>query len=203
MKLITASCLLLQISIFAQTPPTPAATAAGTCNIANTGNQNTIHIECGIGKEQGQKVLAILNRVLAAQADSTAEILSRLDVCLGGRTVNETQAEAIRNELSRVAPQEVAITAFASSEDASSYGTEIGNAILGGRWTVTGNVVNKAIATPLDNLRGVYLLVHDQNKPPLKAIQLQRALRAAHIDATVLSDGGAGQDGVIIWIGRR
>ncbi len=54
------------------------ASTAVPCSIANTGNDNKISINCGIGREQGQKMLAILNKILANQLDPDA-VITKLD----------------------------------------------------------------------------------------------------------------------------
>jgi len=46
--------------------------------LANTGSANKIQFNRGIGKVQGQKMLAILNKILANQLDSNA-IMAKLD----------------------------------------------------------------------------------------------------------------------------
>jgi hypothetical protein len=61
----TLLLLLLAVSTSAQTPKTGNATAAGTCNLANSGSNVThIHIDCGIGQQQGKKIIELLNRAL-------------------------------------------------------------------------------------------------------------------------------------------
>jgi hypothetical protein len=63
-----------------QTQKTGTAVANGTCNLANTGNNNSnIRIDCGIGKEQGKKIIDLLNKVLANQ-DRNAKLDELLKV---------------------------------------------------------------------------------------------------------------------------
>jgi hypothetical protein len=52
----------LTLACYSQTPGT--AEAKGACSPANTGNQNTFNITCGIGKAQGDQMLKILNKIL-------------------------------------------------------------------------------------------------------------------------------------------
>ncbi len=83
MKRILLPLILLTIDCVAQTPvpATGNAKTAATCSAANTGNQNHFIINCGIGKEQGQQMIAILNKVLANQLDPTA-VMAKLDEIL-------------------------------------------------------------------------------------------------------------------------
>jgi hypothetical protein len=56
-------------ALLSQTQPSGSASTTGKCSVANTGNQNTVTITCGIGKKQGQEMLGILNKILANQLD--------------------------------------------------------------------------------------------------------------------------------------
>lgn len=50
-----------------QAPKQGAASAKGTCGVAHSGNGDTIIIKnCGIGAEQGEKIIVLLNKVLAS-----------------------------------------------------------------------------------------------------------------------------------------
>lgn len=70
--------LLFALSASSQTPKTGTATAAGTCNLANSGpNATNIHINCGIGQEQGKKIIELLNHALGSK--DLATINSKLD----------------------------------------------------------------------------------------------------------------------------
>jgi hypothetical protein len=46
------------------------ATASGTCGLANTAAIGSVVINCGIGRVQGQKMIEILNKILANQLDT-------------------------------------------------------------------------------------------------------------------------------------
>jgi hypothetical protein len=69
--------LLFTGSMYGQTQTGSAATR-GSCSPANTGDRNVFNITCGIGKEQGDKMLGILNQILASQLDPTA-VMAKLD----------------------------------------------------------------------------------------------------------------------------
>jgi len=60
---------------------TGAATTTGPCSQANTGNNNIFTINCGIGEALGQKMLDILNKILASQVDAGA-VIKKLDEIL-------------------------------------------------------------------------------------------------------------------------
>jgi len=69
--------LLISSPCFAQAT-TGQASNNGPCSVANTGTDNKIEINCGIGKEQGRKVLAILNKILSDHLDEKA-VMAKLD----------------------------------------------------------------------------------------------------------------------------
>lgn len=71
MKIIALLCLLSAL-VPGQSPSTGTAETKGACSPANTGNKNTFNIKCGIGKEQGDQILRILNKILADHLDPNA-----------------------------------------------------------------------------------------------------------------------------------
>lgn len=77
--------MLMCLPCWTQTTATGHASATQPCSVANTGNGNKIQINCGIGKEQGEKVLAILNKIVANHLDPNA-VMEKLDEIL--RAVN-------------------------------------------------------------------------------------------------------------------
>jgi hypothetical protein len=82
MKSILLTLILVTLPCLAQTPPTSSGKAEtkGTCSPAVTGNKNTFVITCGIGQQQGDKIIALLNTVLANR--DMASINGKLDELL-------------------------------------------------------------------------------------------------------------------------
>lgn len=75
-------------SLYCWSQSTPTATRADTtspCSVANTGSDNKINIVCGIGKEQGKEILAVLNKVLANHLD-TKTVMGKLDELIQSNT---------------------------------------------------------------------------------------------------------------------
>lgn len=86
MTRICLLCLLLMLIALpcrSQKPSTTGeATTTGPCSPAVTGNNNQFNINCqGISKEQGAKMLGILNKILANQLDPEA-VMAKLDEIL-------------------------------------------------------------------------------------------------------------------------
>jgi hypothetical protein len=67
------------------TATTPRANTTSPCSVANTGSDNKINIVCGIGKEQGKEILAVLNKVLANHLD-TKTVMGKLDELIQSNT---------------------------------------------------------------------------------------------------------------------
>jgi hypothetical protein len=186
-------------------PNPPSGQTTGACSPINTGNSNTFNITCGIGKQQGDALLKIINKILANQTDLIGfggkldEILKAVNTIATGRTLDSTQQRAIAAILSATPREVVPITAYLSAEDGTSYGKALGDAILMGGWGVQGNAVNQAAATQFDSIRGVAILVPNKENPPTAAVLLQRALKAAQVDAPFMTSN----EGLVLWIGRR
>ena len=73
--------LLLFCWLAAAQPAPPSVQTKGACSPVATGNNNTFSITCGIGKEQGQQMLGILNKILASQLDPNT-VTAKLDEIL-------------------------------------------------------------------------------------------------------------------------
>lgn len=70
--------LLISPTCWTQTTTTGQATSNAPCTVANTGSGNKIQITCGMDKEQGQKLLVILNKILNEHLDLNA-VIAKLD----------------------------------------------------------------------------------------------------------------------------
>src|ERR1700691_1068403 len=82
MKLLLPICFVLCFPVIARAQSaTGSATAKGACSPANTGNDNTFVIHCGIDKEQGAELIAIMNKILASQLNPV-EVMAKLDEIL-------------------------------------------------------------------------------------------------------------------------
>ena len=73
--------LLITIPCMGQTNTTGESKTSGPCSPAVSGSKNTFTIECGISQKQGQKILDIVNKILANQMDTEA-VMKKLDEVL-------------------------------------------------------------------------------------------------------------------------
>ena len=78
---ILATMVLQGALVLSQTTPTGKTAASGTCSAAHGGENGSYNINCnGIGVDQGQKIVDLLNKVLVNQ-DTTA-VNAKLDELL-------------------------------------------------------------------------------------------------------------------------
>jgi hypothetical protein len=90
LRFILVLFLLISPPSWTQTKTTGQASTNAPCSVANTGSDNKISIVCGIGKDQGRKMLAVLNKILANQLD-TEKVMEKLDeIVQHGKNVKET-----------------------------------------------------------------------------------------------------------------
>ena len=100
MKAITLIFLLFALcglNIQGQTPKTGRATASGSCGVSShSGNNDTISINiknCGVGAEQGRKIIELLQKTLAdsqtrdTKLDELVELASKPTVTVGGSII--------------------------------------------------------------------------------------------------------------------
>jgi len=85
MKSLALLVIVFGIVAHCQETHTPTiATAKGTCNIANVGSNDRIEIKCAIGKEEAQKLIEIVNKILANQIDANL-VMTKLNEILAQR----------------------------------------------------------------------------------------------------------------------
>jgi hypothetical protein len=97
--------MLIAMPCWSQTTTSGKAETTGPCSPAVTGGNNQFSINCrGIGKEQGQKMLDILNKILANQLNPNA-VLAKLDEILKAVNPNiPVKAYACNGEWRTVGP---------------------------------------------------------------------------------------------------
>jgi hypothetical protein len=72
---------LASVVCYGQTASTGSAKTTGVCSPAVTGSRNVVTISCPIDKKEGERMLAILNKILTNQIDAT-EVMDKLDQIL-------------------------------------------------------------------------------------------------------------------------
>jgi hypothetical protein len=93
MKILITACLLT-VGLFArgQSIQTGPARASGDCAIAHSGNYDKITIQnCGIGEEQGKKIIKVLDAIVHGQESTDAKLDEILEILL--RPIKITMSE--------------------------------------------------------------------------------------------------------------
>jgi hypothetical protein len=83
-------CITWNISAFGQSQPTTTLTTPGKCSVSNTGSNNTITINCGDDKAEGDAFRKIVNRIVVNRLDTKA-VLLKLDEIERAQKKNEEQ----------------------------------------------------------------------------------------------------------------
>jgi hypothetical protein len=130
MKPTVFLCLLLASSAYGQSRPVGSAATAGLCSPANTGNNNTFTINCGIGKAQGDALLKIVNKILSNQTD-LKQFDDKLDEILksvneirrfsGPRHLSDQQKTALLSAMSVFKGERVTISAAMGDTEAYHF----------------------------------------------------------------------------------
>lgn len=119
--------LLITMPCYSQTISTGRAETTGSCSPAVSGSNNQFQIRCTVnGKEQSEKTLVLLNKILANQPDFDA-IMSKLDECLKGipqhRHLTEQQKTALR--AATIFPPGLIAVTHVNDLEAKKYADEI------------------------------------------------------------------------------
>ena len=91
---LTALLVFFVRSMFGQ--PAGLATTKGACSPASSGSNNVFNITCDIGREQGDQMIAILNKILANQLDPDA-VTRKLDEILHAVNANAPKKTYLLN----------------------------------------------------------------------------------------------------------
>jgi hypothetical protein len=179
---VTVGRILLACLLAAQCfgQQTGAATTRGTCSPATTGNNNTFTFNCGIGKEQGEAMLSIVNRILVHQIDPSA-VMAKLDEIQRGvdelreraahRIIRDNDAAALSKFLSEFPKQAVTMTFLASNEEARQLAVKLRSIVLAAGWDC--KVPNPSMVFATGPLPGIQINAQKDNKA---AVALLNAL---------------------------
>jgi hypothetical protein len=139
MKLVLPLCLLLSFSTIAQSQSqTGPATTKGVCSPANTGNNSTFVIYCGIDKGQGAELIAIMNKILANQLNP-ADVMAKLDEILRNMHLPRRLSDSQKTELAeclRKKPGRFSIGAIANNGEAYRYAQDWREVFTAAGWEI-------------------------------------------------------------------
>lgn len=136
----TVLLVLLCTPVFGQPKSSGPAETKGSCSPANTGNNNIFNITCGIGREKGEQILKILNRILESQLDP-AEVIARLDEILrkvddikqfnADRRLSDQQKQWLLSVLQPFEGEKVTINAPQGDAEAFRYAEDFASVFEG------------------------------------------------------------------------
>ncbi|MGA3295744.1 MAG: hypothetical protein ABSE45_17400 [Candidatus Acidiferrales bacterium] len=139
MKLLLLVCFLLPFSTMAQSQSTTGpATTKGACSPANTGNDNTFVINCGIDKGQGAELIAIMNKILANQLNPV-EVMAKLDEILRNMHPPRRLSDSQKSELAECLgkkPGRFSIMAIANNSEAYRYAQDWREVFISAGWEI-------------------------------------------------------------------
>jgi hypothetical protein len=198
----------LALACYGQTPGT--AETKGACSPANTGDNNTFTITCGIGKAQGDQMLKILNKILLNQLDPNA-VMTKLDEIQ--KDIHEIRARESPWVLSEDQSTRIigflkgtgktfSFSAWHSPSDLRSkdFLKQLSDAITKGGW----NVKEPVFHILTQDAAGIFIAVKDKDKPaPEGAILLQMALSAADVPSAGMSQPDLAEDAFELYVGQK
>ncbi|MGF7178743.1 hypothetical protein [Tunturiibacter psychrotolerans] len=171
-----------------QTTTTGRATSSGTCGVtSHSGNNDTINVfikNCGVGKEQGDKIIALLQEVLAGHDLDTVN--SKLDQLLKiaregqTRRLSTEQIESIKNYLAKTPSTNFAGISFSSSDrDSTIYAGDFKDVFKEKNWPIDGPVWIGQVSPQF----GVFVDVNgeDKDSPPKGAMDMITMLNSLGI----------------------
>jgi hypothetical protein len=142
------SLLIVAMPCQAQTSQTGEAKTIGPCSPAVTGNNNQFRINCqGITKEQGTKMLNILNTILTNQLDPKA-VMGKLDEILKAvvpQRVSAADMARIKEYLSQVQTKTRIQITVAQNSNAIPYANDVYKAFRLAGWTMEGEGASEVL----------------------------------------------------------
>jgi hypothetical protein len=162
-------------------------TTSAPCSPIAPNNSGSITISCpGMSKEQGQKMIDILNKILANRVDTNA-VMEKLDGCLAGvnqivekeapRHITAQQQESIVRAISQFKGQRIGTVVNNSKRENLDYFNELKDVLVAAGWDVYERGIMISGQEPL----GVVITVGEKDRlyPAVQA--LVNAFEAAGI----------------------
>lgn len=194
------SLILLLIATlgWTQTTTTGKAETSGRCSPAVTGNNNQFRINCtGMDKEQGRKMLALMNNILAKQLDPAA-VMAKLDEIEKGvqglasrvpkpRVISPAQRDEMSKVLLATPERHKPLLLINGGEETQAFALQLASIFLASNWPLFGGGAMSSNFVPTG--REVKLLVYPGNTSAIEDAKVVReAFRQAGIDAPIEED---------------
>jgi hypothetical protein len=204
----TVALLLLASSLVRAQPKSPSVQTTGTCSPVVPGSGNTLKITCsGLTATQNQlltRIPALLNKLLAAQTDNTAEILAKLDSCVAQsapRAISADQRRRIIEALSNPpSSPEISIRATNSTAESSRYASQL-QAIFASipGWNAPPVFENMVAGMALP----VGLTAYVQSDKNVYGINIQRLFKELNISISFAIDPSMRPETIVLVVGQK
>lgn len=194
------SLILLLIATlgWTQTTTTGKAETSGRCSPAVTGSNNQFRISCtGMDKEQGWKMLALMNNILAKQLDPDA-VMAKLDEIekeVQGvasrvpqpRVISPAQSDKMSKVLLATPERHKPLLLFSGGDETQAYALQLAPIFLASNWPLFGGDAMGSNFKPTG--RQVELCVYPGNASAIEdAKVVQEAFKQAGIEAPIIED---------------
>ena len=164
MKLLFPICFLLFSPAMARSQSTGPATTKGACSPANTGNDNTFVINCGIDNVQGAELIAIMNKILANQLNPS-DVMAKLDEILRSVHPPRRLSDSQKSELAmclKKKPGRFSIGSIQGNSEAFRYAQDWREVFISAGWQVEHNDIPIQIFMIAGGMwSGMEIRVHD------------------------------------------
>jgi hypothetical protein len=202
-KLLIPAFLLVSVG-FANAQSTGRADTKGLCSPANTGNNNTFTINCGIGREQGEKLLAIMNKILAKQTD-LSEVMAKLD-----EIVNKLRWELSPSQVARLVEAlktgrrgPVAFTCSFGDGEACAIARQLDKLFADAGWPA-GEGIAQVGDRNRDAASGIVIVFANRSRLPAHMLTIEAAFKSAGIPiAQHAEDGSVHAEYIEVFVGHR
>jgi len=195
--------LILVTGALSQSQPNASPSTTGKCSVANAGSSNTITINCGVDRKQGERIIALLNKVLAGQSDSEA-MMKKVDACLT-QAVPRSIAPELRQPLIDALKQKpgqaaykVKLSLYNGTPESLRYAQQLLEVFEAAGWGVTPDPRLGPILP-----YGLGVLVHTDKSAP--GIMVQQAFKKAGITADYHLDPKEAPDDstIVVQVGNK
>lgn len=207
-RMKTFALVLLVCSLVRAQPKPPSVQTTGTCSPVVPGSGNTLNITCsGLTATQNQlltRIPALLNKLLGAQTDNTAEILAKLDSCVAQsapRTIPADQRRRIVEVLSNPpGSPEISVRATNSTAESSRYASQLQAtfASIPG-WNAPPVFENMVAGMTLP----VGLTAYVQSDKNIYGIALQRLFKELNISISFAIDPSLRPETIVVVVGQK
>ena len=186
---LTASCV-----VQSQTTATGKVTTKGDCSPAVTGNNNSFKFSCGVGKEQGEQISALLKKLLAhnnisaviAKLNGLQADLSKLKDSTAPRRLTSDQQEQLGAVAKAYPGRSINIAINLGDAESADYALQFIQVFKEGNWQFFAGADGYGQAMYSPPIHGLVFLINpadeEKHQVPDHCVALFNALTALHLN---------------------